>query len=120
MNPAQAKKTVLVSMLILAGIAVYRQASQSPGVIGLGIFRRLWGTGVVGVFLSLTADFAPTIAGPFAALVVLGSLTTGGDTAIQNLLGGLTKTAAANTKTTTSSTTSGGTKTVTQTTATGP
>ena len=114
MNPAQAKKTVLVSMLILAGIAVYRGSSTG------GTFKRIWGTGVVGVFLSITADFAPSVAGPFAALVVLGSLTTGGDTAIQNLLGGLTKTAAANTKTTTSSTTSGGTKTVTQTTATGP
>lgn len=89
MNPTQAKKTVLVSMLALVAIAVYR------GKAGDGqTYKRVWGTGVVGLALSIVADFAPTVAGPFAALVVLGSLTNGGDAAIQNLLGGITKAGA--------------------------
>jgi hypothetical protein len=81
MTTAQAKQTVLVSMIVLVGIAVFRGKSTST------VFKRVWGTGVIGVILGIVADFAPQIAGPFAALVVLGSLTNGGDSAIQNLLG---------------------------------
>ena len=47
----------------------------------------MWATGVVGLMLSLLADFAPTIAGPFAILTVLGSLTSGGDKALASLFG---------------------------------
>ena len=68
-DKAQARKMVLVSAFLLAGIAVYKDR-QSPGEM----FKRLWGVGVVGLVLSLAADFAPTVAGPFAVLVVLGSL----------------------------------------------
>lgn len=89
MNPTQAKKTVLVSMLALVAIAVYRGKANDGTT-----YKRVWGTGVVGLALSIVADFAPTVAGPFAALVVLGSLTNGGDAAIQNLLGGITKAGA--------------------------
>jgi hypothetical protein len=80
-NAQQAKQAVLVSMLALIAIAVFRGKSTST------VFKRIWGTGVLGVALSILADFAPAIAGPFAVLTVLGSLTNGGDTAIQNLLG---------------------------------
>ena len=82
MTPEKAKQTVLVSMLALIAINLYRVKSDGS------MYKRLWGTGVVGVFLSILADFAPAIAGPFAVLTVLGSLTNGGDKALQNLLGG--------------------------------
>lgn len=82
MTPVQARKLVLVSMFLLGVIAIYRSKQGSEST-----FRRLWGLGVIGVVLSVAADFIPQIAGPFAGLVLLGSLTNGGDQAIQNLLG---------------------------------
>lgn len=85
MTPTKSKQVVLVSMLALMAISVYRQKGD-PGTL----YKRVWGTGVLGVMLSLMADFIPDVAGPFAGLVVLGALTNGGDKAINNLLGGVT------------------------------
>lgn len=96
MSKVQARKLVLVSAFLLAIIAVYRD--KQAGDVGSGTFRALWGVGVVSFALSLLADFAPGIAGPFAGLVVLGSLTNGGDKVIQKALG---KVAATPTTTTT-------------------
>ena len=84
-SPVQARKMVLVSMVLLVAIAVFRSSHGEGG----SLYRRVWGTGVLSMMLSLAADFVPTVAGPFAVLVVLGSLTNGGDAAIQNLLGRL-------------------------------
>lgn len=113
MNPssATARKSVLVSILILYGIAIYRSKQPENDV---NLFKRVWGITVIGAFLSLAADFIPTIAGPFAILTVLGSLTNGGDAALNNALAGLSSKAGAvtpNTTTTTNST--GGTTIVT-------
>jgi len=84
-NELASKKTVLVSILLLAVLAVYR--SQRAGGSEQGsLYKRLWGIGVIGVTLSIAADFVPTVAGPFALLVLLGSLTSGGDKALQNVL----------------------------------
>lgn len=94
MNPSrvQARKLVLVSMGGLLLIAAYRQAKgEDTG----SVYKRLWGVGVLSVMLSVLADFAPTIAGPFALLTLLGSFSAGGDKAIQNLLGALGKPAPA-------------------------
>jgi hypothetical protein len=83
-DKVQARKMVLVSVFLLALITVYRdRRDTSPK----GTFRVFWGVGVVGMFLSLLADFVPQIAGPFAALIVLGSLTHGGDKLIEQALG---------------------------------
>ncbi len=82
MSSQQAKQTVLVAMLILIAISVYRQKAD-PGTL----YKRVWGTGVLGLMLSLLADFAPAIAGPFAVVTVLGTMTKGGDKALLNLLG---------------------------------
>lgn len=76
-----AKRTVLVSAFLLAAIAVYRNRSAGDS------FHALWGVGVVAMALSLLADFAPAVAGPFAALVVLGSLTEKGNNLIGAALG---------------------------------
>lgn len=83
-DKVQARKMVLVGVLLLAVISVYRDRGKQDSA---GTFRVFWGAGVVGMFLSLLADFVPTIAGPFAILIVLGSLTNGGDKALQSLLG---------------------------------
>lgn len=83
-NKVQARKMVLVSVFLLALISVYRDRQTSSPE---GTYRQLWGVGVVGMFLSLLADFLPTIAGPFAGLIVLGSLTNGGERIIANALG---------------------------------
>lgn len=84
----QARKVVLVSIFLLAAIGIYRdRSSETPA----GTFRRLWGVGVVGMMLSLAADFVPQLAGPFAGLIVLGSLTHGGDKLIESALGAISK-----------------------------
>ena len=112
MSPVKAKQTVLVAMIALIAINLYRVKSDGS------MYKRLWGTGVVGVFLSILADFAPSIAGPFAVLTVLGSLTNGGDKALQNLLGGASATAAV--KGPTGTTVPQGSTTTTTTTTTAP
>lgn len=83
MNQVQARKTVLVSAFLLVAITIYRDRSRGTS----DTFKSLWGVGVVSLILSIVADFAPSVAGPFAALVVLGSLTKGGDRIIQSALG---------------------------------
>ncbi len=85
MSPTKSKQIVLVSMVALIAIAVYREKQDRADV---GLFKRIWGTGALGVFLSLIADFAPSVAGPFAGLIVLGALTHGGDQALVNLTSG--------------------------------
>lgn len=82
-DKVQARKMVLVSALILAGIAVYRDHKAGAS----DTFHALWGVGVVSLLLSILADFAPTIAGPFAALTVLGSLASGDASIIDKLFG---------------------------------
>ena len=85
-DKVQARKMVLVGVLVLALVTVYRdRGKQGPQ----GTFRTFWGVGVVGMFLSLLADFLPQIAGPFAGLIVLGSLTHGGDRILEGALGAL-------------------------------
>lgn len=88
MNPSkvQARKMVLVSVFALLILSVYRDRSGKTSNPA-GTFRTAWGVGVVGMMLSLLADFAPQIAGPFAALTVLGSLTNGGEQALAKALG---------------------------------
>ena len=88
-SPAAARKAVLLSAFALLGIAVYRenQGQKNQG----SLYKRVWGVSVMSMMLAILADFAPAIAGPFALLTVLGSLTNGGDAAIQNLLGGIAK-----------------------------
>ncbi len=91
-SPTSARKMVLVAMLGLTVINFYRSKTPESDV---NLFRRLGGTGVLGLMLSVLADFAPTVAGPFALLVLLGSLTHGGDQAIQNALGKISAPVAA-------------------------
>lgn len=82
-DKVQARKMVLVSAFLLAGIAVYRDHKAGTS----DTFHALWGVGVVSLLLSILADFAPTIAGPFAALTVLGSLASGDASIIDKLFG---------------------------------
>ena len=83
-SPAQAQRLVLISVFALLGIAAYRGNLADAQV---PLEKRLWGSGVLAVMLGLLADVAPKIAGPFALLIVVGSLTSGGDAAIQGFLG---------------------------------
>lgn len=75
---------VLVSALLLAVIAVYKDRKR-----GADTFHALWGVGVLSLLLSILADFAPTIAGPFAVLTVLGSAASqkGGASIIDKVFG---------------------------------
>lgn len=82
-RPDTARRWVLVSMVLLLAMGVYK--GQKPGDVGMA--KRLWGIGMLGTMLSIAADFVPQLAGPFALLVVLGYATTGGDKAIENVLG---------------------------------
>lgn len=80
-----ARRWILVSMVLLLGMAAYKGANGKAGDVGM--FKRLWGVGMLGLMLSALADFVPQLAGPFSLLVVLGYATDGGDAAIQNVLG---------------------------------
>ena len=80
----QARKYVLISVFGLVAIAAYKGNLADSQV---SFSKRLWGTGVLAIMLGLAADVAPSIAGPFAVLVLVGSFTSGGDKAIQNILG---------------------------------
>lgn len=85
-DPAQARRLVLISVFAMLAISAYR-GKLTSGSGGVGFLKRLWGVGVVAIMLGLLADVAPTVAGPFAVLIVVGMLTNGGDKAIQNFLG---------------------------------
>lgn len=76
-----ARRYVLVSMVGLLGLAAYK------GKLDQSLAKRLWGVGVLGMMLTLAADVAPSVAGPFALLILVGYATGPGDKAIQNFLG---------------------------------
>lgn len=88
-NKVQARKMVLASLAVVAFVSLYRDHKKTDAG-QQGTFRVLWGVAVVGMFLSLLADFLPTIAGPFAVLVALGSFTHGGDQALAKVLAKIT------------------------------
>jgi hypothetical protein len=50
------------------------------------VWKRLWGTGVLAIMLGIVADIAPQVAGPFSLLILVGSVTNGGDKALHNFL----------------------------------
>lgn len=85
-DKVQARKMVLVSAFALAAIAVYKDRRQGAS----DTFHALWGVGVLSLLLSILADFAPTVAGPFAVLTVLGSAASqsGGSSIIDKVFGG--------------------------------
>ena len=80
-----ARRYVLVSMVGLLGLAAFKGRKGTGSDVGLS--KRLWGVGALGIMLTLAADVAPTVAGPFALLVLVGYATSSGDQAIQNFLG---------------------------------
>ena len=77
-----ARRWVLVSVTGMLIITAYRGKLGSEPIA-----KRLWGTGVLAILLGFAADTVPQVAAPFAILLLLGTLTTGGDNAIQNILG---------------------------------
>lgn len=65
MSPQTAKVMVLVAGgLMFAAIGVRHSQIDDP-------FRFAWAAGAITLFLSLLADVAPEVAGPFAALVLM-------------------------------------------------
>lgn len=90
-TPQTARRWVLVSMVLLLVMGAYK--GSKPGDVGMA--KRLWGVGMLGTMLCIAADFVPSVAGPFALLVVLGYATTGGDKAITNVLGKVSGTGSA-------------------------
>ena len=64
MSSSSAKTLVLVTAgLLFAAIAVKRNSIADP-------YRYAWAAGVITIFLSILADIAPEIAGPFAVLLL--------------------------------------------------
>jgi hypothetical protein len=80
LNPDTAKRVVLVSVALMAGAGVLKSGAT---------FSRLWAAGAVGLGLAVLADFAPTIAGPLAALVAIGYLAGAEDTITSFVHGGV-------------------------------
>ena len=65
MSPQSAKTIVLLAGgLMFAAIGIRRSAIGDP-------FRYAWAAGVITLGLSVLADVAPEIAGPFALLVLM-------------------------------------------------
>jgi hypothetical protein len=85
-SKVQARKLVLVAVFVLFALNLYH---ERRGDTKIGFFRRVYATGLVGLFLALLADFAPGIAGPFAALIVLSQIPQkGNDLFLSKLPGG--------------------------------
>ncbi len=117
MNTRTAQRYVLISILGLLVINTYRGKLTTADI---GFTKRMWGTGVLAIVLGLVSDVAPQVAGPFAVLVLVGSLTSGGDKALHNFLGKLGGTATGSTTSKgTSSSTATSTATFSSSTATG-
>lgn len=76
-DKGQARKMVLVGIGLFAAIEFYKGK-------GAG-FKQIWNIGFVGFILTLLADFAPTIAGPFAILLALGAFTGKGGNVLATL-----------------------------------
>lgn len=85
MNQTSARRYVLLSIFGLLALEAYRGKLETSQV---GLAKRLWGVGVLGIALSLLADVAPSVAGPFAVLVLVGAFTNPGDKAFVKLAGG--------------------------------
>lgn len=83
-STAQARRVVLLSVLVLFAVNTYRGRLSTADVT---VTKRLWGTGMLAVMLGFAADLAPQVAGPFAALIALSLFTKTGDAAFTNLLG---------------------------------
>ena len=65
MSPSSAKTMVLLAGgLMFAAIGLRRSSIPDP-------YRYAWAAGVITLFLSVLADVAPEIAGPFAILVLM-------------------------------------------------
>lgn len=65
MSPNTAKSVVLLTgALMFAAIGIRRQQIADP-------FRFAWAAGVITIGLSLLADIAPEVAGPFAILLLI-------------------------------------------------
>lgn len=65
MSPQSAKTMVLLAGgLMFATIGIRRGQIQDP-------FKFAWAAGVITLFLSVLADVAPEVAGPFAILVLM-------------------------------------------------
>lgn len=84
LDAATSRRLVLISLIGLLGVAAYRGKLSTTDV---SFQKRVWGVMVLGLILSTVSDLAPALGGPFALLVLLGSLTSGGDKAIQAFLG---------------------------------
>lgn len=75
MTSGQAKRYVLLAMVLSAGIATVRplMRAELPSVsVPIGVF-------VAGLMLALLSEFAPSLAGAFAVLIVVTTLLTAGD-----------------------------------------
>lgn len=65
MSPNTAKSVVLLTgALMFAAIGIRRSQISDP-------FRFAWAAGVITIGLSLLADIAPEVAGPFAVLLLI-------------------------------------------------
>ena len=77
MNPQSARRLVLVSLGTMFAVTTIRHVQgKQPG----STYRRLWATGALALVLSVLADFAPEVAGPFALLIGLSYIMGAEDT----------------------------------------
>lgn len=70
MNPATSRRLVLLSLGTMFAVTTIRDVSGKGGASS-STYRRLWATGALTLLLSIVADFAPDVAGPFALLIAM-------------------------------------------------
>lgn len=71
MGSTQASKVVLVTTgLMVALTLIEHHFNPVDGTL----YKRLWALGLVGLGLSVLADFVPQVAGPFAVLVAIAMI----------------------------------------------
>lgn len=85
MNSSQAHSAVALSLVVMLGYGLVSGKGKQ-----IGTYKQVWAIGVLGLLLSLIADFAPQVGGPLAILFGLGFVAGGQqkiNTVITNAIG---------------------------------
>lgn len=74
-NPAQARKWVVISALVVAGVWGYRRLREGPEAL-TAFPEFVTGWGAAYFILAMTAEAAPRFAGSFSVLVMVADILT--------------------------------------------
>ena len=84
MTSAEAKRLAMISTVAVGGLVAINELASEKGT-GINPLRVGIGLAVTGAFLTLGAELAPGIAGPFAVLFLVSGFVAVGATAFNHI-----------------------------------